>query len=95
MGAVHRPPGDARRVEIHRLRVLVYDMNGGHLVHADIPGWVLRMMPNGRGGVFETGDYGDFDMRRNRVTIEDLERHGLGLVLDGHNRNTRILVWSE
>jgi hypothetical protein len=92
---VHHPPSDARRVMIHTLRVLVYDMNQGHLIHADIPGWMLRMMPNGRGGIFENGDYGDFDMRRNRVTIEDLERHGLGLVMDGRNRNTRILVWSE
>jgi len=40
-------------------------------------------------------DFGDFNIRSNRITMDDLERHGLGLVLDGHNRNTRILVWSE
>jgi hypothetical protein len=91
---VHHPRSDARRVEIHTLRVLLYDISEGHLIHADIPGWLLRMMPNGRGGMFGP-DFDDFDMGRNRVTIEDLERHGYGLVLDGHNRNTRILVWSE
>jgi hypothetical protein len=97
---VHHPPSDARRVEIHTVRVLVYDINEGHLIHADIPGWLLRMMRNGggRGGMYGAGGgvFGPgFDMSRNRVTIEDLERHGPGLVMDGHNRNTRILVWSE
>jgi hypothetical protein len=91
---VHRPPSDARRVAVHTLRVLIYDVNEGRLIHADIPGWVLRLMPEGRSNVY-SGDYGSFDMRRNRITIEDLERHGLGLVMDQHNRNTRILVWSE
>jgi len=93
---VHRPPANAPRVQIHALRVLVYDKYEGHLIRADVPGWLLRMMPDsGRGGIFSTGDYGDFNMRRNRITIEDLERHGLGLVLDGRNRNARILIWSE
>ena len=91
---VHRPPSDARRVVVHTLRVLIYDMNEGRLIHADIPGWVLRMMPEGRSSAY-SGDFGNFDMRRNRITIEDVERHGLGLVMDQHNRNTRILVWSE
>ena len=90
---VHHPSSGADRVEIHTLRVLIYDLNEGRLIHADIPGWLLRMMPNnqGRGGIYTNG----FDMSRSRVTIEDIERHGYGLVLDGHNRNTRILVWSE
>ena len=99
---VHHPPSDAHRVEIHTLRVLIYDLNEGHLIHADIPGWLLRMMHDrsgrGRGAMYGSGGwmYGPgFDMSRSRVTIEDLERHGLGLVLDGHNRNTRILAWSE
>jgi hypothetical protein len=97
---VHYPARDARRVEIHTLRVLIYDLNQGHLIHADIPGWVLRMMRNGSGRsrMYGSGDGWSgpgFDMSRSPVTIEDLERHGLGLVMDGHNRNSRVLVWSE
>ena len=38
---------------------------------------------------------GDDEFEKHRITLEDLERHGHGLVLDGHNRNTRILIWSE
>ncbi len=88
---IHRPPASAPRVRINRLRVLIYDRVEGHLVHADIPGWILRAMPNGRGRIFGPGD----DFVRNRITIEDLERHGLGLVCDGRNRNTRVLIWAE
>jgi len=88
---VHRPPATANRVQVHNLRVLVYDLNENRLIHATVPGWLLRMMPNGQYGGFQ----GDETFTRNRITIEDLERHGLGLVLDGHNRDTRILIWSE
>jgi hypothetical protein len=88
---IHRPPASARRVEIHTLRVLIYDLNEGHLIHADIPGWMLRAMPYSRGGIFGA----DFDMGRNRVSLEELERHGLGLVLEGRNHEARILVWTE
>ena len=88
---VHRPLPTAPRARINTMRLLIYDLSGGHLIHADVPGWMLRMMPNGRFGGFD----GDEQFARHRITLEDIERHGLGLVLDGHNRNTRILIWSE
>ena len=88
---VHRPSATARRAQINTLRVLVYDTNENRLIRATIPGWLLRMMPNGRYSGFQ----GDETFTRNRITIEDLERHGLGLIVDGHNRDNRILIWSE
>ena len=88
---VRRPPADAPRVQIHNLRVLIYDLRQGHLIHADVPGWFLRMMPND--SRFQT--YGSDEFQRHRLTIEDIERHGLGLVLDGRNDNTRIMIWTE
>ena len=92
---VHRPPESAPRVRINSLRVLIYDREDGHLIRADVPGWMLRMMPNsGRYGGGFSFDGGD-EFVKHRITLEDIERHGLGLVLDGHNRNTRILIWSE
>ena len=92
---VHRPPPTAPRVRINALRVLIYNLADGHMIHAEIPGWMVRMMPNsGRyGGSFNFD--GDEQFAKHRITLEDIERHGLGLVLDGHNRDTRILVWSE
>jgi|KBSMisStandDraft_5_1062788.scaffolds.fasta_scaffold00786_17 hypothetical protein len=93
---VHRPPENAPRVKINNLRVLVYDLQQGHLIHADVPGWLLRMMPDsGRygGGGFNT-EFDD-EFTHHRLTLEDLERHGLGLVLEGRNDHTRILMWTE
>ena len=87
---VHRPPATDRRVPINALHVLIYDLNQGNLVRVNIPGWLLRMMPNGRYSGFD-----DEAFTRNRITLEDLERHGPGLILQGRNRDTRILIWSE
>jgi len=89
---VHRPSADAPRAKINTLKVLIYDLRQSHLIHVDVPGWLMRMMPQGRyGGDFDGGEA----FTRNRITLEDIERHGLGLVLEGRNRNTRILIWSE
>ena len=94
---VHRPPPTAPRARISTMRVLIYNLADGHLIHVEIPGWMLRMMPNtGRyGGGSGFSFDGDEQFARHRITLEDIERHGLGLVLEGHNRNTRILIWSE
>jgi len=93
---VHRPAAGAARVKINTMRVLIYDLRQSHLIHVDIPGWFLRMMPESRyGSGFSSGFQGEEQFARHRITIEDLERHGLGLVVDGHNPNTRILIWSE
>lgn len=89
---VHRPAADAPRVKINTMRVLIYDLRNSHLIHVDIPGWFLRMMPESNG---RFGFQGEEEFSRHRITIEDLERHGYGLVVDGHNPNTRILIWSE
>ena len=88
---VHRPSPNAPRAKINTLRVLIYDLRESHLIHADIPGWLMRMAPGGRYGGWD----GDDEFVKNRITLEDIERHGLGLVLEGRNRNTRILIWSE
>jgi hypothetical protein len=88
---VHRPSPDAPRAKINTLKVLIYDLRESHLIHVDVPGWLMRMMPQGQYGDWQ----GNEEFVRHRITLEDLERHGLGLVLEGRNRNTRILMWSE
>ena len=88
---IHRPAPDAPRVKINAIRVLIYAIKDNRLIHVDIPGWFVRLMPESRFGGFE----GDDEFVRHRITMEDVERHGYGLVLDGHNPNTRILIWSE
>jgi len=87
---IHRPPANAPRAKIQNVRVLIYDLQQGHLIHAEVPGWLLRAMPNGN----FVGGYGD-QFERHHLTIDEIERHGLGLVLEGHNDHTRIMIWTE
>jgi len=89
---VHRPEAGAPRVKINSIRVLIYDLNQNHLIHVDIPGWLVRIVPQNNG---QFSFQGEEQFARHRLTIEDIERHGYGLLLEGRNPNTRILIWSE
>ena len=91
--SIHRTPDQPRR-ELNALHALVYDARAGKLTHVDIPGWLLRMMSGG--GRIRIANLEMFDDDRDRVTLEDLERHGPGLVLDLHRGSrTQVLVWTE
>jgi hypothetical protein len=91
---VHRPAGDAPKVELQTMRVLVYDEHEGRLVRVEVPFWLLRLMPSGRISNVSAGS--GFSLESSRITVDDLERHGPGLILDAHDaRNARILIWTE
>jgi len=92
---VHHPPADAERASLTALHALVYSAESGKLITVNVPMWLLRMMPAHRRFMFVSDDI-DFDSRREQVTLEDLERHGPGLILDGRARDgARILIWAE
>ena len=65
----------------------------GKLVKFSIPFWLLRM----KSGPIRIGSYANgWDDSRVRFTIEDLERHGPGLLIDETERTEgRVLVWVE
>ncbi len=80
--------------------MLVYDNHEGRLIHIDVPLWVVRLMPSNRdrsrrGGRMSFG--GDsFDFESGNLTLDDVERHGPGLVVDGvDSRGAQVLVWAE
>ena len=89
---LHRP-ATTERHEIRALRALVYDPSKGTLSHMDLPGWLLRV--TSAGGRIRLANLGVVDDRAQRVTYEDLERQGPGVVLDVSRRGRRILVWTE
>jgi len=94
---VHRVDDGTRKgkVELQTMRVLVYDAHEGRLVHVDLPFWLLRLVPSGRLGNV-SGSGSDFSFESGRITIDDLERHGPGLVLDAKDsRDAQILIWTE
>ena len=90
----HRVAGT--HTELQTLRVLAFDEREGKLVRVSLPFWLLRLMP---GKHFNIGNnHGiDFDADRMHLTVDDLERAGPGLVLDGKDsrRGGRVLVWTE
>lgn len=79
------------------LRVLAYDDDSGKLVHVTIPFWLLRMMPSRHLSFLndERIDV-DLDAERVRLTLDDLERRGPGLLLDTKDKHgSQVLVWTE
>lgn len=91
---VHRPPEGAQGAPIDVVRAMVYSPVSGKLVNLSLPLWVLRMTPADRFSFIDSNI--DFDSRRVKLTLDDIERHGPGLILDEHDRHgARVLVWAE
>jgi hypothetical protein len=91
---VHRPAEDAQAAPIETVRATVYSPDSRKLVNVSLPVWLLRMAP-GKRFSFMSNNL-DFDSRRVHLTLEDIERHGPGLILDEHDgRGARVLVWAE
>jgi hypothetical protein len=91
---VHKPPATAAAARLQHLRILAFDSGDGRITEVDIPFWLVRLMPSGRFS-FRDNDI-DIEADDLRVTVEDLERHGPGLVLDHQSRHGgRVLAWTE
>ena len=90
---VHHPDASARAVPVQTLRVLAYNPRDERMVRVSIPFWILRLAPSAR---FNILDRADIDVGRARLTLDDLERHGPGIVLDAtDHRGSKVLVWLE
>ena len=80
---------------LESLRVLAYDDHSGKLVNVTIPFWLLRLFPS-RNLSFLNDEGIDIDTHRIRLTLDDLERRGPGLVLDQKDRRgSQVIVWTE
>lgn len=88
---VHRDETAPRR-EIVALHVLSYSPQARKLVRADVPGWVLKWMSVH--GTIRLANLEMFDDARDRLTLEDLERHGPGIVAD-FSGPSHVIIWTE
>jgi hypothetical protein len=71
--------------ELKALHARFYDPGEGKMVRADIPFWLIRI-----GGSFS------FMSDRGSVTLEDLERHGPGLIVNGTSPDgEQVLIWID
>jgi hypothetical protein len=88
-------PAEMPEAKLETLRVLAYDTREEKLVRVSIPFWLLRLAPTRH--VSFLSDTGiDFDSERVRLTLDDLERRGPGLILDqADRRGSQVLVWTE
>jgi len=87
--------GTRNEKDLQALRVLAYDDRSGKLVRVSIPFWLMRMIPS-RNLKFLNDEGIDIDSDRVRLTLEDLERRGPGLVLDHKDRRgSQVLIWTE
>ena len=85
---VHRRSGE--RHQLVALHAIVYDADEEYLRRVDIPFGVLRLVTaGGRLGLVSLGGFGT---SRDRMTLDDLERHGPGLVVDAGGGAVGALV---
>lgn len=75
------------------LHVLAWDEEEGQLVSLSLPFWLLRL----KSGPIQLGAYAQgWDDRGVSFRVEDLERHGPGLLMDVNEENEgRVLIWVE
>lgn len=97
---VHRdliPSGGSTTRKLETLRVLAYDDRAGKLVRVSIPFWLLRILPaRNLSFLNDEGIDVDIDSDRVRLTVDDLDRRGPGLLLDHKDRRgSQVLVWTE
>jgi hypothetical protein len=80
-------------VPLKSMHVMAWDDEEGKLVTFSLPFWLLRM----KSGPIQLSAYSaGWDDRGVSFRIEDLERHGPGLVLDVQERREgRVLIWAE
>jgi hypothetical protein len=91
---LHRNPAGERR-PVNVFHVVQYDARAGHISRIDLPGWVVRAASAGGRIRLANLGFSDDSDDVQRLTLEDLERHGPGLVLDVSRRGGRVIAWTE
>ena len=83
---VSAPSEAVERVALQTLHARVYDPDEGRIVRVDVPFWMIRFGKSISFFVPETGS----------ISLEDLERHGPGLIVSGKGDDgQQILVWTD
>jgi hypothetical protein len=88
-----RATTETARHQLTAVRVLAYDPRDDELTRFELPFWLVRL----KSGPISFSAYASgLDDGGVRLTAEELERHGPGLILDMTGpRGERVLVWVE
>ena len=80
---------------IEALHVMVWDPQEERVVSLNIPFWLIRMT-NGHPIKLSAGDHGNDVTPDLKITADDLERHGPGLILIHREPGgDRVIVWAQ
>jgi hypothetical protein len=91
---VHRELATHPTGQVSVVHVRVWVPRDRKLVRLDLPMWTLRLMGS-KPITIDTG-HGSFGGVPLKVTAEEIDRRGPGLILDhSGRRGERLLVWSE
>jgi hypothetical protein len=87
---MHRPPDSRPRKRLDHLVVLAYDPTSRRLIRTNVPLWAVRL-GQWRNAVLRTIGRADL-----QITVEDIERHGPGLIANIHGPGGRdAVLWAE
>jgi hypothetical protein len=88
-------PATAPGKPVEALHIIVWDPDEQKVVKLNMPFWLLRMT-KGQPIRISSNDDPESDAVKLKITAEDLERRGPGLILD-HKEATgeRVLVWAQ
>jgi hypothetical protein len=91
---VHKELATHPTGQVSTVHVRVWAPRDGKLVSVDLPMWALRLMGS-KPITIETG-HRTFGGLSLKVTAEDIDRRGPGLLIDHTSgRGERLLAWSE
>lgn len=77
---------------ISTIRVLAFEDDEEHLARFSLPFWLVRM----KSGPIRLSAYQQgWDDRGVSFRIEDIERHGPGIIADVKRSEGRMLIWAE
>ena len=81
------------KTSLSTVHILAYDRDEGKVVTFSLPFWLLRM----KSGPIRISAYQQgWDDRGVSFRVEDIEKHGPGIIVDATERNEgRVLVWAE
>jgi len=92
---VSEEPASAPGQPVEALHIIVWDPDERKVVKLNVPFWLLRMT-KGQPIKISPHDDSEGDPVKLKITAEDLQRRGPGLILD-HKEATgqRVLVWAQ
>lgn len=88
-----RATESASTTTLSSVHVMAYDRDEGKVVTFSLPFWLLRL----KSGPIRISAYQQgWDDRGVSFRVEDLEKHGPGIIVDAADRGEgRVLVWAE